>query len=97
MRVFVVGWHPAPESGANGGFEWRYSRVEALREMASLVVLETSNDGPRHNLVFVELEVPFEVDPERPRTYSDRSEEITAWIDNNLHLVDLPMQEGLAS
>lgn len=90
MRVYVVGWHPAPDSGANGGFEWRYSRIEAIREMASLVVLEADNDGPRHNLALVELEVPFEVDPNRPREYSDREEEITAWIDSHLELIELP-------
>lgn len=90
MHVFVVGWHPAPQSGANGGFEWRYSRAEALRYMASMVVLEAENTGPRHNLVFVELKVPFEVDPSRPREYSDREPEITKWIDDNLHLIELP-------
>lgn len=97
MRVFVVGWHPAPGSGANGGFEWRYNRLEALREMASLVVLETSNDGPRHNLVFAELEVPFEVDYDRPRTYSDREPEITEWLDANLHLIELPEGDVVVS
>lgn len=90
MRVFVVGWHPAPESGANGGFEWRYNRTEALRELASLVVLETDNRGPRHNIVFAEVEVPFQVDYDRPRTYDDRELEITRWLDDNLHLIELP-------
>jgi hypothetical protein len=93
MQVFVVGWHPAPGSGANGGFEWRYNRLEALRELVSLSVLEAANDGPQHNIVFATIEVPYEVDPDRPRTYSDREEEITAWIDANLHLIELPLIE----
>jgi hypothetical protein len=94
MRVFVVGWHPAQESGANGGFEWRYNRTEALRYMASTIVLETDNQGPRHNLVFAEVEVPFEVDYYRPRTFDDREPQITAWLDDNLHLFELPQQKA---
>ena len=43
--VFVMGWHPAPDSEANGGFEWRYNRAEALGELAALVVREALNDG----------------------------------------------------
>lgn len=90
MYVYVVGWHPAPESGANGGFEWRYSRTEALRELASLVVLEADNDGPDHNIVFAKIDVPFEVDHHRPRTYDDREHEITEWLDANIGLFELP-------
>ena len=90
MKVFVVGWHPAPDSDANGGFEWRYSRVEAMRELVSLVVLEAAHDGPQHNIVFATLNVPFQVDYDRLRTYDDLEPKITAWIDENLHLIELP-------
>ena len=96
MKVFVVGWHPAPDSGDDGGFEWRYSRVEAMRELVSLVVLEAAHDGPQHNIVFATLNVPFQVDYDRPRTYDDLEPEITAWIDENLHLIDSPREQARA-
>ena len=93
MQVFVVGWHPAPDSEANGGFEWRYNRAEALGELAALVVREALNDGAPHNLVFATLNVPFQVDYDRPRTYDDLEPKITDWIDHNLHLIELPLEE----
>ena len=96
MRVFIVGWHPAVESGANGGFEWRYNRIEALRFMAGMVVLETDNHGPRHNLVFAEVEVPFEINYDRPREYDDREPQITEWLDSNTSLFELPQQQIVA-
>lgn len=92
MYVYVVGWHPSIASGANGGFEWRYSRIEALRELASLTALEAANDGPEHNLVFAKVEVPFEANSERPREYADREAEITRWLDDNIGLFELPLQ-----
>ena len=93
MYVYVVGWHPSVDSGANGGFEWRYGRTQALQELAVRVVWEATHGGPEHNLVFAKIRVPFDVNPERPREYDDRENEITEWLDENIELFELIEQD----
>jgi len=91
MIVWVVGFHPSVAGGSTGGFEWRYSRREAISILFDFAV-DLLDRYHGQNLVFAAIDVPFEVDPTRPRTYDDREHEITAWIDSNLHLIELPLQ-----
>jgi hypothetical protein len=85
MYVYVVGWHPSVDSGANGGFEWRYSRDEALKELLCHVADELVRESG-HNFVFAKVRVPFGTGPYR-------EDEVTDWLDHNLHLIELPLQE----
>lgn len=93
MIVFVVGFHPSVVGGSSGGFEWRYSRQDAIKVAVELLI-DAAQEDRYHgsNIVFAAIEVPFEVNPARPRAYDDREHEITRWIDDNIHLIELPLQ-----
>lgn len=78
MLVYVVGYQPANDRAAVGGFDWYYVEP-AGRELAVGQVTELLRHGDDHSVTFVPLEVPDELD----------ADAITAWIDGNLHLVEV--------
>ena len=83
MIVWVAGFHPSVAGGDTGGFEWRWTRKQALSALDDLLAKATGF----HNYVLAAIDVPFDC-PSNP----DEDEAVTAWIDANLHLIELPLQ-----
>lgn len=77
--VYVVGFQPANDRAAVGGFDWYHppQRGHAIHRMVQRLA-----EGVDHFLTFVPLEVPDGLD--------DR--EIDRWIDENLQLVEVGRQ-----
>lgn len=86
MRAYVVGYAPADERGGTGGFAWFPTADEAIR-IAKRGLRELGGLGS-HSLTFVPLDVPDDVAYPGGQSVADR-DAVTAWIDANLHLVEV--------
>lgn len=73
MRVYVASFSPADDLAATGGFEWRPDY-----EDAAALIREWLDHPPIHNIALIALDVPDGV----------TREEVTAWIDDRLYLIE---------
>jgi len=73
--VYVVGFAPADEAHAIGGFDWF---PESDRKGAVERLIQRANEGNGHSISFVPLRVP-----------EGTKAEITDWIDGNLDLIEV--------
>lgn len=82
MKVYVVGFAPADDQAATGGFNWYPDEQEARAEMIKLM-----HDSPSpsiHSYTFVPLDLPL------PNITSDEERlAVTAWIDEHLELIEV--------
>jgi len=73
--VYVVGFAPGDEAHAIGGFDW-FPASDRKGAVARLI--QRAGEGDGHSVTFVPLRVP-----------DGSKEEITAWIDGNIDLVEV--------
>lgn len=78
MLVYVVGFQPTSDAAAVGGFDWFPAdrHGEAVQRMIRLLC----EKDDYHSLTFVPLEIPGD---------HLTQDEVTRWIDENLHLVEV--------
>lgn len=84
-NVYVVGFHPNSEVSAIGGFDWYYDKEDAIWRMIELLNKYPAGSAYEldSNYVLARITVPDGLE----------KGEITTWINRNLELIELPLQE----